>query len=241
MKYVALIGTEGASAPEALAVMQRELPAWIAEMDGRGVRLGGQELDFPETGATVRVRGGETLVADGPFAETKEFVAGFDVLECADLDEAIEVMAKSPVSWYHPIEIRPFRDGVRLGEKASAFGRWDNAAGALYLLTAWTGGTPAAALDEPAVLRECDAWRQELEARGAFVLGNAVGGPETATTLRFRDGEAILSDGSFVDIEESIAAIDVVSCADRGQAIELAATHPLARYYAIEARPFYSE
>src|SRR2546429_6614783 len=53
-------------------------------MDGRGVRLLGRELDLPETAATVRVRGGETLVTDGPFAETKEFIAGFDILECAE-------------------------------------------------------------------------------------------------------------------------------------------------------------
>ena len=92
-------------------------------MDGRGVRLLGRELDLPETAATVRVRDGEALVTDGPFAETKEFMAGFDVLECADLDEAIEVAAKHPSSWFHPIEIRPFMDGLRLGEGASAFGR----------------------------------------------------------------------------------------------------------------------
>ena len=73
------------------------VPGWVEEMDGRGVRLLGRELDLPETAATVRVRDGETLVSDGPFAETKEFVAGFDVLECADLDEAIEVAAKHPV------------------------------------------------------------------------------------------------------------------------------------------------
>jgi len=107
MKYVAFIGTEGEAAPEALAVMQRELPRWIEEMDGRGVRLLGRELAFPETAATVRVRDGETLVTDGPFAETKEFVAGFDLLECADLDEAIEVAANIPGARIGSIEVRP--------------------------------------------------------------------------------------------------------------------------------------
>lgn len=241
MKYVAFIGTEGAAVPEALAVMQRELPRWIEEMDGRGVRLLGRELDFPETAATVRVRDGEALVTDGPFAETKEFVAGFDLLECADLDEAIEVAASSPVARFHPFEIRPFRDGLRLGAGASAFGRGDDSAGTPYLLTTWMGGTPAAPLDDEAVMRECDAWRQDVEARGLYVLGNALGGPDTATTLRVRDGEMQLSDGPFIETEEFIAGIDVVSCADRQQAIQLAAAHPIARYHAIEVRPFYSE
>ena len=70
MKYLLLIRADGMPAPEELAVMQRELPGWVEKMDGRGVRLFGRELDLPETAATVRVRDGETLVTDGPFAET---------------------------------------------------------------------------------------------------------------------------------------------------------------------------
>jgi hypothetical protein len=57
---------------------------------------------------TVQVRGGEVLIADGPFAETKEQIAGFDILECADLDEAIEVAAKHPVARFGKIEVRPY-------------------------------------------------------------------------------------------------------------------------------------
>jgi hypothetical protein len=239
MKYLAFIGTEGRAAPEALTVMQRELPAWIAEMDGRGVRLLGRELELPETSVTVRVRDGETLLSDGPFAETKEFVAGFDLLECADLDEAIEVMSKSPVSWYHPIEIRPFMDGLSLGAKAAAFGQGDDSAGNPYLLMMWMGGQPATPYDDLAVMAEGEAWRLDLEARGPQVFGNALEGPETATTLRFRDGQTVLCDGPFIETKEFIAGIDVVSCADRRQATELAAAHPIARYHAIEVRPFY--
>ncbi len=243
MKYVAFIGAEGATPPEALAVMQRDLPRWIEEMGSRGVRLFGRELEPAETAATVRVRNGETLVTDGPFAETKEFVAGFDLLECADLDEAIEVMAKSPVvrSGLHPAEIRPFMAGLRLGKKASAFGRGEDGANHPYLLIIWMGGTPAAPIDEQAVMDEGEAWRVDLEARGLQVFGNALEGPETATTIRVHDGETLISDGPFIETKEFIAGIDVVSCADRHQAIALAAANPIARYHAIEVRPFYSE
>jgi hypothetical protein len=241
MKYVVFIGSDGLPVPEALAVMQRELPAWIEEMDGRGVRLLGRELDLPQTAVTVRVRGGETLVTDGPFAETKEFVAGLDIFECADLDEAIEAAAKSPVSRYHPMEIRPFAKGLRLGEAAAAFAREDDSAGTPYLLTMWMGGTPAAPLDDEAVMAEGEAWRQDLEARSLQILGNALEGPEAATTIRVRDGHTLISDGPFIETKEFIAGIDVVRCADRQLAIELAAAHPIARYHAIEVRPFYSE
>ena len=241
MKYLLFICSDGTTAPEDMAVMQRECPGWVEEMDGRGVRLLGRELELPETAATVRVRDGETLVSDGPFAETKEFIAGFDLLECADLDEAIEVAAKHPSSWFHMVEIRPFVDGLRLGEAASAFAREDDSAGAPYLLITWMGGTPAAPFDDQAVMDDGEAWRQDLEARGLHVLGNALEGTDTATTVRVRGGETLLSDGPFIETKEFVAGIDVVSCADRQQAIELAAAHPIARYHAIEVRPFWSE
>jgi hypothetical protein len=54
------------------------------------------------------MRGGELLISDGPFAETKEQIAGFDIIDCQDLDEAIEVAAKHPVAAFGSIEVRPF-------------------------------------------------------------------------------------------------------------------------------------
>jgi hypothetical protein len=240
MKYLSFIWADGLPAPDELAAIQRELPGWVEEMDGRGVRLLGRELDLPETAATVRVRDGETLVTDGPFAETKEFVAGFDVIECAGLDEAIEVAAKCPISWFQAIEIRPFT-GLPLGQEAFAFGRGEDGGANPYLLTAWMGGIPAAPFDDQAAKDDGEAWRQDLRARGLHVLGSSLGGRDTATTVRVRDGERLLSAAPFAGIEDFIAGIDVVSCADRQQAVQLAAAHPIARQHAIEVRPFYQE
>jgi hypothetical protein len=93
-------GNEEAIAPAA--------QAWVAEMAGRGVRLQGHQLRPVSDATTVRVRDSEVLVADGPFAETKEQIAGFDIIEAADLDEAIEVASKHPVATYGTIEVRPF-------------------------------------------------------------------------------------------------------------------------------------
>jgi hypothetical protein len=241
MKYLSFIWADGMPAPEDLAAIQRELPGWAEEVDGRGVRLLGRELDLPETAATVRVHDGEMLVTDGPFAETKEFIAGFEVFEFADLDEAIEVAAKCPISWFQAIEIRPFLAGLRLTEEAFAFGRGEDGGARPYLLCMWMGGTPAVPFDDQAVKDEGEAWRQDLEARGLHVLGHALGGRDTATTVRVRDGERLLGRGPLSQTEEFIAGIDVVSCADRQQAIQLAAAHPVARYHAVEVRPFWSE
>jgi hypothetical protein len=82
--------------------------AWVTEMEGRGVRLEGHQLRPVSDATIVRVRDGDVLIADGPFAETKEQIAGFDVIEAADLDEAIEVASKHPVAKFGTIEVRPF-------------------------------------------------------------------------------------------------------------------------------------
>jgi hypothetical protein len=241
MKYLAFIGTEGAMPEEAVEVMNRGFPAYMEEIERRQLWRLGRELDLPHTAAAVRVRDGETLVTDGPFLETKEHVAGIDLFEVSGLDEAIEVEAMSPVAQFLPFEIRPFREGPRLGPGLDAFAENDDSAGVPYLLVVWADQTPAAPLDEPAALRETEAWRQDLDARGAFIFGGPLGGPETAATIRFRDGQMQLTSRPFVDTGQFADGVDVVRCAGRSEAIALAATHPFARYHAIEVRSFYCE
>jgi hypothetical protein len=83
--------------------------AWVKEMQDRGVTLHGDRLRDTCDATTVQVRHRDVLVSDGPFAETKEQIAGYDVIECADLDEAIEVASKHPTAWIGTIEVRPIR------------------------------------------------------------------------------------------------------------------------------------
>jgi hypothetical protein len=83
-----------------------DIDTWVTEMDGRGVRLEGQALPVSDA-TTVRVRNGEVLLTDGPFAEAKEHMAGYDILECKDLDEAIEVASKHPLARRGAMELRP--------------------------------------------------------------------------------------------------------------------------------------
>jgi hypothetical protein len=84
-----------------------EMPtSWVREMDVRGVRQFGARLRPVSDATTVRVRDGEVLLSDGPFAETREQIGGFDLLECEDLDEAIEVASKHPAAKTGTIELR---------------------------------------------------------------------------------------------------------------------------------------
>ena len=87
-------------------------PGRVAGFDALYQRLGDRLLDGirlrPTTTATaVRVRDGGVVIADGPFAETKEQIAGFYIIECEDLDEAVEIAARNPGARYGTIEVRP--------------------------------------------------------------------------------------------------------------------------------------
>ena len=72
------------------------------------MRLDGDRLQRAAAATSVRSRNGKQVVTDGPFAETKEQIAGYDVIDCADLDEAIEIAGRHPVAAWGTVEIRPF-------------------------------------------------------------------------------------------------------------------------------------
>jgi hypothetical protein len=83
-----------------------DVQPWLDEMQARGVRLTGNRLRPIDETKGVRVRGGNTLVSDGPFAEAKEVIAGFDLIDCADEAEALEIAAKHPVARFGAVEVR---------------------------------------------------------------------------------------------------------------------------------------
>jgi hypothetical protein len=105
VKYLLLICAEG---PITANPGELDVDPWMKEMEGRGVRILGNRLRPATDATTVRVRDGETLITDGPYVETKEQMGGFDVIECADLDEAVEIASKHPIARFGMIEVRPF-------------------------------------------------------------------------------------------------------------------------------------
>ena len=115
MRYLLLIygpqgdWSESQSPEERQAVMERWTD-YTADLLRRGVMESGEALESTSTATTVRVRNGETLTTDGPFAETNEVLGGYYALNCKDLDEAIEIAAACPASDYGSIELRPISD-----------------------------------------------------------------------------------------------------------------------------------
>ena len=111
MRYLMLICVEENSieafSPDEGNAMLAEYGVFMEEMGKRGVLQGGERLHPTTDATTVRVRNGETVASDGPFAETKEQIGGYFVVDAKDLDEAIEIAAKIPGAKFGSIEVRP--------------------------------------------------------------------------------------------------------------------------------------
>ena len=114
MKYLLSIYTDESSwdsaTPEQIKETMEAYYAFGREAEERGAYLAGEGLQPTAAATTVRVRNGERLITDGPFAETKEQLGGFYLLECRDLDEAIELAAKIPGAQSGSVEVRPVMD-----------------------------------------------------------------------------------------------------------------------------------
>ena len=113
MKYLLLVcwdrgRMDAEQEPDATEAQAEESFPWLDDVLARGIRVTGDRLAPARRARSVRVRGGKRMVSDGPFAETKEAVGGFDIIECDSLEEAVEVAAGHPVAESGTIEVRPF-------------------------------------------------------------------------------------------------------------------------------------
>jgi hypothetical protein len=115
MRYALMVYSEqkpwfDLSEEEATKAREESLPKWYAlfeELGRADPEFGGKELDDVRTAKTVKVRDGEVLVTDGPFAETKEHIGGVFDIKLSDLDTALDYAAKIPAAEYGSIEVRP--------------------------------------------------------------------------------------------------------------------------------------
>jgi hypothetical protein len=174
-------------------------------------------------------------VTDGPFAEAKEQVAGYDVLECADRDEAVSWASKHPSLTAGSIEVRPLLASTQaksLPEQPEATMR--------YLLLVCLGEDfHMSSQDQAQMGPATDAWVTEMDGKGARLFGSQLEGPEQARTVRRKGAQLMVTDGPFAETKEQIAGFDVLECADLDEALEVAAKHPMAKFGILELRPFW--
>jgi hypothetical protein len=108
MRYLLMIGGEetATSRTSAEICASDDALAWANDLERRGKFLGGEVLRPASDATTVRVRDGQVLLSDGPFAETKEQIGGYCLVECANLDEALTLAATHPVAKFGLVEVR---------------------------------------------------------------------------------------------------------------------------------------
>jgi len=225
--------------------VEPELAAWADEMVGRGVELDGARLARTSTATTVRTVDGRLEVTDGPFAETKEQIAGYDVLECDDLDQAVAVASAHPTLHVGAIEVRPFDDGMPTPEVPETVAEGKRR----YLMLVCAdmrramaaereaARTGAGAEDEEEDTSTIDAWCESVADRRIY--GFPLAYPDRAVTVRRVDGRIVTTDGPFAETKEQIAGFDLLECHDLDEALEAARTHPVASGGVLEVRPLW--
>ena len=113
MRYALLIRDDGSAAvsPQERSRRAAGLAAFQGELQERGALVGSEQLHPAETAATVRCwDGGDIVVTDGPFTGTREQIAGLAVVDCKDLDEAIEMATRIPAAWHGAVEVRQVQE-----------------------------------------------------------------------------------------------------------------------------------
>jgi hypothetical protein len=124
-QYMMLVYEEEVE-PAVQAEREQELPMFVElhrSLREAGLLVGVRRLRPVESATSVRVRGGETEIVDGPFAVTKEVLAGYYILDCGDLDEALEQAARLPMARWATIEVRPIMSAdewLRVAREAGA-------------------------------------------------------------------------------------------------------------------------
>ena len=242
MRYLLTLYTDEslneAATPDEMTSLMNEYTELTREWQDRGVMLAGEGLDPSSTATTVRVRGGERLITDGPFAESKEQLGGYYVLDCGSIDEAIALAARIPAARRGCVEVRPVIDYEAMGTEPPTWR--SDFQGKKYVLTlwgdesVWETWTPEQAQQEMGRWVEYD---REATAAGVMLGGEGLEPTPRAKTIRVRDGEQLVSDGPFAETKEQLGGFYLLDCKNLDDAIEWATKVPVPDDEPVEIRP----
>ena len=251
MKYLQLIRVAPGTQP---APADTDPQPWVDETTARGTRVTGDRLRPAQDATTVRSRGHETIVTDGPFAEAREQIGGFDILEAPDMDAAVAVAAAHPVARFGSIEVRetwPFDFGdldastpgdVLADEPPAGWLRYLMIFGADEETERILAGATSESGDGSGEVNwqgQLTAWVEDTARRGIDLDGARLRPPEETKTVRVREGRLLVVDGPFAEAREHVAGYNIIQAPSLDEAIELAAAHPGSHIGPIELRPIW--
>lgn len=231
MKYVLFVATDPAGEST------HENPeAWVEKWSERGLRVEGMPLKPVAETRTVRVREDRVMVTDGPFAETTEWIAGYDLVEASDLDEAIEVAASHPMATGGRIEIRPVGP-LDLGPGTGNVPHEGDTPASRFLGILRTDPSAPAFTPDPVSVAE---WVREGLASGRYLGGEHLRPVSDATLVRRRGGELLITDGAYADVPEWVTGILFID-GEWEEAIDYLSRCPMARSGIAELREFWTD
>ncbi len=211
--------------------------AYHRAMVEAGAYAGGKALQPPQSGTTVRVRGGEQRVQDGPYADTKEQLGGFMLVEAENLDQALDWAARCPSARRGSAEVRPLMTLPGAGAADAARGPSPQVTHVALIYTDQTRETGMTVAQQEELLGAYFAYTRALREAGATAGGEPLEPTAAATTVRLRDGERLVQDGPFADTKEQLGGYYLLACESDAEAVAWAAKCPGAQSGAVEVRP----
>lgn len=231
MKYVMFIAVDPAG-----EATDENPDAWVTQWNDRGVRIEGMGLRPVAEGKTVRARGDEVLVTDGPFAELAEWIAGYDLIEVADLDEAIEVARSHPMATAGRIELRPFEQFDHGPGTENPPHAGDTPSSRFLALFRTDPVRPGPDPQPDAVA----AWVKEGLASGLYRGGEHLNPVSDATLVRVRGGELVVTDGAYNDAPEWVTGFVFID-GEWDDAVEYLSRCPMTHSGLAELREFWAD
>lgn len=212
-------------AGDALAAAMAEMKGFAGELAAEGRLCRGAPLAPVAEAAWVRVRDGEPLVVDGPFAEGKEVVGGFWIVDVASREEALAIAARTPHARRGTVEVHPIR-------LRNAYG--DRERGVPFLLVFRM---------EPGIedcngekLREMLEFGEALARDGILLETAPLAAEPPPARVALRSGRTLVTDGPFAESKEGVGGYSVVRVKDRAEAVALARRYPHTRWGPVEVR-----
>jgi hypothetical protein len=203
---------------------------------------GGEALQSVRTAKTLRWQNGKLAVTDGPFAETKEQLGGFCVIEADDISHAVELISKHPGLRFGPMEIRPAdieasaqctstlpleAEGRESSRRFLCLGYMDE--------KTWDVLSKG---EQESLMQEFLAYDEGLRKSGHWLGAEGLQSVRSAKTLRWTGGKVSVTDGPYAETKEQLGGVVVLSAKDINQAVELVSRHPAIRFgVKLEIRP----
>lgn len=205
-----------------------------AEVQESGAWVFAGGLVPPAEARVVDGTGEAVVTTDGPFAESKEHIGGFWIIEADDLDAALSWAERASVACANPVEVQPF--GAFSDVAPTADGK------AEFLLSVhMVEGQPMPERTEEemqASWAAMQALEADMQSSGTWMYSARLGGPDTATVVRADSGDAVLTDGPFAESKEHMAGFYLIGADDRDAAIDWAGRVSDCVGRPIEVRPF---